>query len=167
MTRMLTLAALALVCLAAPVFAAEVAEIGDKAVIVPWGAWIVAFGNAAQAIVVPAAVTFLTGLVSTLAWPLRIFLTNALIDRMVRTAIEYALNAVSGAVKDQKLTIPVGSVVIAKAVQRAVDSTPDWIVKAAGGPTGIAERVFRMLHLEDAATKTNTLDPVLPALPTK
>ncbi|MFF8799534.1 MULTISPECIES: hypothetical protein [unclassified Methylobacterium] len=42
MTRVLLLAALALACVASPALAAEVATVGDKAVILPWGDWLVA-----------------------------------------------------------------------------------------------------------------------------
>jgi len=42
MTRMLPLAALVLACVASPAFAAEVATVGDKSVILPWGDWLVA-----------------------------------------------------------------------------------------------------------------------------
>ncbi|CAO4145473.1 hypothetical protein [Methylorubrum extorquens] len=42
MTRVLLLAALALACVASPAFAAELATVGDKAVILPWGDWLVA-----------------------------------------------------------------------------------------------------------------------------
>ncbi|MCP1538813.1 hypothetical protein [Methylorubrum extorquens] len=41
MTRLLLLAALALACVASPVLPAEVATVGDKAVILPWSGWLV------------------------------------------------------------------------------------------------------------------------------
>ncbi|MBI1692102.1 hypothetical protein D9Y22_25880, partial [Methylorubrum sp. DB1722] len=42
MTRMLLLAALALACVVSPTLAAEIATVGDRAVIAPWGDWLVA-----------------------------------------------------------------------------------------------------------------------------
>ncbi|MCG5249657.1 hypothetical protein [Methylorubrum extorquens] len=39
MNRMLPLAALALACVASPAFAAEVATVSDKPVLIPWGDW--------------------------------------------------------------------------------------------------------------------------------
>lgn len=166
MNRLL-LAALALACASSSAFAAAVGEVANTAVVLPYGDWIAAFGQTLTSILVPLLVTAVTGLVSTLAWPLRLILTNAMIDRCVRLAVDYAVNAVAGAVKGKALTVPVGSRVISVAVQRAIDSTPAWVMKAAGGPTGIAERVFRALHLEDNANVTNTLVPALEALPTK
>jgi hypothetical protein len=62
-------------------------------------------------------------------------------------------------VKGQALTIPVGSAVIAKAVQR--------VVEAAGGPNGVAELVFRTLHLQDGATAADTLAPAQAAIVAK
>ena len=88
-------------------------------------------------------------------------------QRMVQNAIDYATNAVDGAVKGQQLTIPVGSAVIAQATQRVLDQAPSWLLKAAGGPKGVAEKVFRVLHLEPGSTAATVLAPVLAALPPK
>ncbi len=70
-----------------------------------------------------------------------------------------------GAVKEGKLSINVGSQVIAKAVQRAVDAAPAKALEAVGGQAGLAEIVFRKLNLEDGANERNTLAPVIAALP--
>ena len=50
---------------------------------------------------------------------------------------------------------------IARAVQRALDQAPAWLIRAAGGGEGVAEKVFRSLPLEAAATAGNTLEPAL------
>lgn len=50
---------------------------------------------------------------------------------------------------------------IARAVQRALDQAPAWLIRAAGGGEGVAEKVFRSLPLEAAATAGNTLQPAL------
>ncbi|GJD85915.1 hypothetical protein [Methylobacterium haplocladii] len=52
---------------------------------------------------------------------------------------------------------------IARAVQRALDQAPAWLIRAAGGPTGLAEKIFRGLTLEEAANAGNTLKPGLDA----
>lgn len=49
----------------------------------------------------------------------------------------------------------------ARAVQRALDQAPGWLIRAAGGGEGLAEKVFRSLSLEEAATARNTLEPAL------
>ncbi len=67
--------------------------------------------------------------------------------------------------KEGKLSVNLGSQVIAKAVQRAVDAAPAKAIEAAGGQAGLAEIVFRKLNLEDGANERNTLAPVIAALP--
>ncbi|HJE22831.1 MAG TPA: hypothetical protein K8W01_04160 [Methylorubrum populi] len=46
-------------------------------------------------------------------------------------------------------------------MQRALDQAPAWLIRAAGGGEGLAEKVFRYLPLEEAATARNTLAPAL------
>lgn len=53
---------------------------------------------------------------------------------------------------------------IAQGVQRALDQAPAWLIEAAGGPTGIAEKIFRSLPLEATANAGNTLVPSLDAV---
>lgn len=149
-----------MICLAAsPAFAAA-----DPAVVLPWGDWIVAFATAAQTVLMPLLVALATGLVARFAPLLSYVLSKSVVEGMVRRVTDYALNAVSGAAKGQVLTVPVGSAVIAAAVQRASDQAPGFVVKAAGGLPGIAEKVFRRLALEEASTAANTLAPALAAI---
>lgn len=163
MLRILLAAALS--CVATLALAADVAPVGDKAVILPWGDWVVAFLN----MLVPALISLLVG---AILWVLKtyvpflgFFISQSLVQRTVQNAVDYATNSIDGAVKGQQLAIPVGSAVIAKATQRVVDQAPGWLLKTAGGPTGVAEKVFRVLHLEAGATAANTLAPALNAIP--
>ena len=133
-------------------------------VVLPWGDWIVAFAQAAQAVLAPLLVGLATGLIARSAPLVSYFLSKSVVEGMVRRITDYALNAVAGAAKGQVLTVPVGSAVIATAVQRAADQVPAFVVKAAGGLPGIAEKVFRRLVLEDRATAANTLAPALAAI---
>lgn len=94
-----------------------------------------------------------------------LFLTQSRVEHMANAVTEYAINAVPGAVKEGKLSVNVGSQVIAKAVQRAVDAAPAKALEAAGGQAGLAEIVFRKLNLEDGANEDNTLAPVVASLP--
>ncbi|WP_245268143.1 hypothetical protein [Methylorubrum extorquens] len=59
MNCMLPLAALALACVASPTFAAEVATVGDTAVILPYGRWITAIAQTATEILIPLIVAAL------------------------------------------------------------------------------------------------------------
>ena len=133
------------------------------AVVLPWGDWIVGFATTAQAVLTPLLVALATGLIARFAPLLGYVLSKSVVEGMGRRVTDYALNAVAGAAKGQVLTVPVGSAVIAAAVQRASDQVPGFVVKAAGGLPGIAEKVFRRLALEDRATAANTLAPALAA----
>ncbi|MFK5595969.1 hypothetical protein ACFZ8E_03025 [Methylobacterium sp. HMF5984] len=134
------------------------------AVVLPWGDWIVGFVTTAQAVLTPLLVALATGPIARFAPLLGYVLSKSVVEGMVRRVTDYALNAVAGAAKGQVLTVPVGSAVIAAAaVQRASDQVPGFVVKAAGGLPGIAEKVFRRLALEDRATAANTLAPALAA----
>lgn len=97
----------------------------------------------------------------------RLVLTQQRVEQLGNAVTQYAINAVGEATKDGKLSIPVGSAVIAKAIQRGIDAAPEAAMKAAGRPQGLAEIVFRKLNLEDGATAANTLAPALAALPAK
>ncbi|SFL18937.1 hypothetical protein [Methylorubrum salsuginis] len=164
MNRMLPLAALALACIAAPALADEVAKIGDASVTLSAEAMVAA----AAPTVSSFAVTALSGLATILLGRIGpVWLSSLLAGRIeivVRTAVDYALNAVEGAAKGQVLTIPVGSAVVAKALQRALDSTPAWIVRLAGGPAEIGARIFRSLNLEADSTAAKVLEPALQGL---
>lgn len=146
--------------LAAPAHAIEPAA---ATVVLHWGDALVVGAQAVTAVVVPLAVAAATAALSRVAGPLRFLLTTALVERLVRNVSDYAINAVAGAVRGRTLTIPLGSAVIARAVQRALDQAPAWLVAAAGGPEGLAEKVFRGLSLEEEASAGNTLRPALDA----
>ncbi|KQT08537.1 hypothetical protein ASG40_11710 [Methylobacterium sp. Leaf399] len=115
--------------------------------------------------IIPAVGAYLiAALRKTYPWA-ALFLTQRRVEQMANAVTEYAINAVPGAVKDGKLSINVGSEVIAKAIQYAVDAAPAKAIEAAGGESGLAKIVFRKLNLEDAATEANTLAPVIQKLP--
>ena len=131
------------------------------ALVLPWGDALAALLQGLVGVLVPVGVAVVTTVTARFAGPLRILITTTLVERLVRNATEYALNAVAGAVRGRTLSVPLGSAVIAKAVERALEQGAPWLVRAAGGRAGLAEKVFRSLPLEDAATVGNTLRPVL------
>lgn len=134
-------------------------------VILPWGDAVVALAQAATSVMLPLAIAAVTAAAARIAGPLRIFVTTALVERLVRNVADYAVNAVAGAARGRTLEVPVGSTVIARAVERGIDQAPGWLVAAAGGPTGLAEKVFRSLPLDPEATAANTLAPALAESP--
>ncbi|MBB2960567.1 hypothetical protein [Methylobacterium sp. R2-1] len=131
------------------------------ALVLPWGDAVLALFQGVTALLTPALVAALAAALARLSGPLRLLVTDALVERLVRNATDYAVNAVAGAVRGRRLTVSVGSAVIARAVQRALDQAPAWLLRAAGGGEGVAEKVFRSLPLEAAATTGNTLEPAL------
>lgn len=131
------------------------------ALVLPWGDAALALAQGLAALLTPVVVAALAAALARFGGPLRLLVTDALVERLVRNATDYALNAVAGAVRGRRLTVSVGSAVIAQAVQRALDQAPAWLIRAAGGGEGVAQKVFRSLPLEAAATAGNTLEPAL------
>lgn len=155
-----TLLACALLLLA-PQACSPAHAVDAAAVVVPWGDGLVALAQAFTALATPVLAATVAALIARIAGPLRLLVTDALVERLVRNATDYALNAVSGAVRGRTLTVSLGSAVIARAVQRALDEAPGWLIRAAGGGEGVAAKVFRALPLEAEATAANTLRPAL------
>ena len=151
---------LVLAVIVAPALAAAVTGTGATSVTLPYGDWVAGSAQFAAQLLQPVLLAAVTGLVAVLPWPLRLFLTSTLVERLVGNALDFALNEVEGAAKGRALTVDLGQAVLARAVGRAVAQAPSWLLEAAGGPTGIAEKVFRLLHLEPGASAANTLVPV-------
>ena len=84
---------------------------------------------------------------------------------MVEACLEYALNTVEGAARGKALNVEIGSKVLATAVNRALNAAPAAVVRAAGGPEGVARTIFRALHLDETANANTVLTPVLNGLP--
>ncbi|MCC0808426.1 hypothetical protein FPV16_19790 [Methylobacterium sp. W2] len=167
MTRFF-LAALAFACAVSIAHAAEVvATVPTTAVILPYGEWLLAAANLFTAVIVPVLGGFLIQAVTKVYPWAALFLTQKRVEQMANAVTEYAVNAVPGAVKEGKLSIPVGSAVIAKAIQYGINNAPAKAMEAAGGPQGLAKIVFRKLNLVDEADEANTLAPVLSNLPKK
>ena len=91
------LASLALV--ACPARAAEVRAVGDTAVVVPWGAWVVAGGGLASSILVPVLALAATWAIHAYVPLVGSFVSQALVERLIQNAAGYAQNAVAGAAK--------------------------------------------------------------------
>ena len=161
----LALSACAIAPVIAPAYAAEVATLGDKAVVLPWGDWLVAILQLARDILVPILTVMIMSALYKIAPWAQSYLTNARVESMVQHVTAYGINAVGGAVRGKTIEVDVGAKVIASAVQRAVDAAPATVVAAAGGPQGVAKRVFRSLDLAPEANLANTLAPVLARLP--
>ncbi|WP_019906109.1 hypothetical protein [Methylobacterium sp. 77] len=164
MTRII-LAALALACAVSAVHAPEVVTtVPAAAVILPYGDWLIAAANLFTAVIVPVLGGFLIQAVTKIYPWAALFLTQKRMEPMAKAVTEYAVSAAPGAVKEGKLSIPVGSAVIAKAIQYAVDAATKKALAAAGGPAGLAKFIVRTPNLVDEA---NVLAPAIAALPKK
>ncbi|WP_279358162.1 hypothetical protein [Methylobacterium indicum] len=146
-------------------FAAETATADATRVTLSAAPWIDLVREIVITAVIPAVAAYAIQAIRKVYPWAALFLTQARVEQMANAVTEYAINAVPGAVKEGKLSINVGSQVIAKAVQRAVDAAPAKALEAAGGQAGLAEIVFRKLNLEDDANEGNTLAPVVASLP--
>lgn len=77
---------------------------------------------------------------------------NARVELLLQNAIGYGLNAVAGAVKGKTLEVNVGNQVLAQALQYAVDHAPGWLQSWAGGPEGLAKKIWARLDLGEGAS---------------
>ena len=85
-------------------------------------------------------------------------LGNARVELLVNNGINYGINAVSGAVKGKVLELNVGNEVLAKALQYTIDNSPGWLQSWAGGPEGLAKKIWGKLNLGEGAS-----DLILPS----
>ena len=84
------------------------------ALVLPWGDAVLALAQGLTALLTPVLVAALAAVLARIGGPLRLLVTDALVERLVHRATDYALNAVSGAVRGRTLTVAVGSAVIAR-----------------------------------------------------
>lgn len=162
MKKYLAAAAFAALFVATAAIAAEtapetVAQAQSEATKVVWG-WGAAASQAAQFF------AYLIGLGAAFALrqlPANIvaIFGNARVEMLINNAIGFGLNAVEGAVKGKTLEVNVGNEVLAKALQYAVDNAPVWLQSWAGGPEGLAKKIWGRLNLDDKAS-----DAVIPAV---
>lgn len=151
-----------------PVHAAEAVLTQTPAavtgVVLPYGSWIAQYGLEVATWAVSALAALAAAAIARL-WPMAAsILTQQRLQTAGQAIAEYAINAVANSTKDGKVTVNMGSAVVAAAVQRGIDAVPGWVVKKAGGPEGLAAVVFRLLPLEDGANKRNVLDPAIDIL---
>ncbi|MGJ4888971.1 hypothetical protein ACQR1Y_12295 [Bradyrhizobium sp. HKCCYLRH3099] len=115
----------------------------DGVVTIPYGYWVSEW--------MPVIATGLGALVT---WGLRhlpanliAIFGNARVELLINNAIGYGLNAVEGATKGKTLELQVGNKVLREALQYAVENAPGWLLAWAGGPEGLAKKIFGRLDL--------------------
>lgn len=106
MTRMVLLAALALACVASTAFAAEVATVGDKAVILPWGDWLVALAVSLRepilTILLPIIAAYIIQAIRKVYPWAALFLSQQRVEMMLEVAVGFGLNAVTGRLRQAR-----------------------------------------------------------------
>lgn len=150
--------------IAGPAFA-EVTTASNTVVPLPWGQWVTAITQTATEILIPVIIAAVGVAARHLPWYIQMWFTTQRIDRMVRLAADYALNAVAGATAGKAASIDVGHPLLKAGLERALGSSPQWLIDAAGGTKGITERLFRAFHFDETVTDANTLTPFLANLP--
>ncbi|QGY05686.1 hypothetical protein MMSR116_30155 [Methylobacterium mesophilicum SR1.6/6] len=161
-------AGLALAC-AALAFAALLppAQAGDAsaaAVSVPWGDWLVALLQPVSAVLVPIAAAAVTAGVARVApWAASV-LTRDRVEAAIRAGAAYGQNAVAGAAKGRTVSVDLGAAVVAAGARHVLATAPARVVRRAGGPEGVAARIFRALPLDPQASAANVLAPALTQL---
>ena len=138
---------------AAPETVAQSVSEGTK-VTWAWGATVSQAGQAIAWLLASVAMVLLRKLPANIV---AIF-GNARVELLINNGINYGLNAVAGAVKDKTLSVNVGNEVLAKALQYAVDNSSSWLQDWAGGPEGLAKKIWGRLNLGEGAS-----DAALPA----
>ncbi|WP_437870843.1 hypothetical protein ACSD7O_14005 [Methylorubrum extorquens] len=143
--------------------AAELGTIGDKAVILPWGDWLVALAVSLRepilTILLPIIAAYVIQAIRKVYPWAALFLSQRRVEMMLEAAVGFGLNAVNGAAKGKTLSVNVAVPVIAKGTQYVIDTAPAAVIKAAGGADGIAARIFRKLDLDDNASEAAVLVP--------
>nr|WP_245438942.1 hypothetical protein [Methylorubrum zatmanii] len=143
--------------------AAELGTIGDKAVILPWGDWLVALAVSLRepilTILLPIVAAYIIQAIRKVYPWAALFLSQRRVEMMLEAAVGFGLNAVNGAAKGKTLSVNVAVPVIAKGTQYVIDTAPPAVIKAAGGADGIAARIFRKLDLDDHASEAAVLVP--------
>jgi hypothetical protein len=77
---------------------------------------------------------------------------NARVLTAINYAIPYAMNAVRGAVAGKTLEVDVANKVLAQALQYVLENANTWLVNWAGGPMGIAKKIWSLLPLPAEAS---------------
>lgn len=144
-------------------FAAELGTIGDKAVILPWGDWLVALAVSLRepilTILLPIIAAYIIQAIRKVYPWAALFLSQRRVEMMLEAGVGFGLNAVNGAAKGKTLSVNVAVPVIAKGTQYVIDTAPPAVIEAAGGADGIAARIFRKLDLDDHASEAAVLVP--------
>lgn len=119
-------------------------------VVFNWGDWVaILLANLADpqsvawTVFAGALAWFVARLSPPLQWAFKLFQ----VEQLLKNSILAAINATKGATEGQQLTVNVGSEVLAKAVQYAVDNGAAWLIDWMGGRKGVESKIIARLPL--------------------
>lgn len=134
--------------LAAPAIASPSASAAGLAL--PWGDWLAGLLQPVTAALVPLAAAAVTaGIARVAPWAASV-LTRDRIEAAIRAGAEFGQNAVAGGHH--------------RGARHVLATAPAHVVRKAGGPAGVAARIFRTLPLDPEASAANVLAPALAQL---
>lgn len=94
----------------------------------------------------------LTWLVTRLPGPLQFAFKLFQVEQLLRNAISASVNSTKGAVEGKTLGIDVGSQVLAKALQYAIDNGQKSLIDWMGGETGIQDKLIARIPLSETVS---------------
>jgi hypothetical protein len=148
----------------ASAFAQDVASSDGSKLTISYGSIIMQYGLELAGWAITALSTVASAAIAVYVPWAKSVATQKRLQQAGEALAEYAINAVPGSVKDGKVTVNLGSEVVATAVAHGMNVLPAKVIKAAGGGGGLAAIVFRILNLDESANKANTLDPAVAKL---
>lgn len=159
----LAITGLPLAALAAPAGGAAPA-VTPVAGLLPWGYWLSGLLQPVTAALVPLAAAAVTaGIARVAPWAASV-LTRDRIEAAIRAGAEFGQNAVAGAARGRTVSADLGAAVVAAGARHVLATAPAHVVRKAGGPEGVAARIFRALPLDPQASAANVLAPALAQL---
>jgi len=72
------------------------------------------------------------------------------VDQLLINALRAAINSTKGATAGQALSVNVGSEVLAKAIQYAIDNGQKWLIDWMGGRQGVEQKLIARMELADS-----------------
>lgn len=107
----------------------------------------------------------MTWLVAQLPGPAKWAFNVFKVDQLLAKALVGAINTTKGAVAGKSLDVNVGSEVLAKAIQYAIDNGQKWLIDWMGGANGVEEKLIARMSLDasvDGATLVQTARAIGP-----
>lgn len=134
-----------LILFAVPAMAQQVA--GDGQIVIPWGDWLAQSADVLVTLAGAVLAFALARLPASISATLKTFQVEQLLDK----AIGYGINMVAGAAKGQALTVPVANKVIETAIEYAINNGSAALIRWMGGKDVIEQKIIARLNIVPTA----------------